>query len=116
MIQVDITDIVIFLLDLCRRCGIFICNGRIFSDRNIGCNTCRDSSVVDYLIAHPNMFDIITDCVIEDFNPMFSDSFYYDINPQVLLLKKMLILIVLTSDGIIGKQMNLYRYCPTMIL
>ena len=40
------------LLECCKRCGLFICNGRIFTDRSIGRNTCKDSSLVDYLIVH----------------------------------------------------------------
>jgi hypothetical protein len=29
------------LLECCKRCGLFICNGRIFTDRTIGRQTCR---------------------------------------------------------------------------
>ena len=61
------------LLECCKRCGLFICNGRIFTDRSIGRNTCKDSSLVDYLIVHPSMFDFISYFKVEDFNPMFSD-------------------------------------------
>lgn len=61
------------LLECCKRCGLFICNGRIFTDRTIGRNTCKDSSLVDYLIVHPSMFDFISYFKVEDFNPMFSD-------------------------------------------
>ena len=31
------------------------------------------SSLVDYLIVHPSMFDFISYFKVEDFNPMFSD-------------------------------------------
>ena len=62
-----------YLLDLCKRCGIFICNGRIFSDRYIGRPTCKGSSVVDYLLSSPSMFDFITDFNVDDFDPLFSD-------------------------------------------
>lgn len=61
------------LLELCKRSGIFICNGRIFADKNIGHTTCKDSSLVDYLIMSPCLFNIVSDFVIDDFNPMFSD-------------------------------------------
>ena len=61
------------LLECCKRCGLFICNGRIFTDRSIGRNTCKDSSLVDYLIVHPSMFDFISYFKVEDSNPMFSD-------------------------------------------
>ena len=61
------------LLECCKRCGLFICNGKIFKDRTIGRNTCKDSSLVYYLIVHPSMFDFISYFKVEDFNPMFSD-------------------------------------------
>jgi hypothetical protein len=49
-----------------------ICNGRIFTDKTIGRNTCKDSSLVDYLIVHPGMFDFISYFKVEDFNPDFT--------------------------------------------
>ncbi|CAG2198112.1 unnamed protein product [Mytilus edulis] len=61
------------LIELCKRSGIYICNGRLFADKNIGCTTCKDASLVDYLIMSPCMFDITSDFGIVDFNPMFSD-------------------------------------------
>ena len=35
--------------------------------------TCKESSLVDYLILAPEAFKIITEFEILDFNPMFSD-------------------------------------------
>ncbi|CAG2254109.1 unnamed protein product [Mytilus edulis] len=61
------------LIELCKRSGIYICNGRLFADKHIGCTTCKDASLVDYLIMSPCMFDITSDFGIVDFNPMFSD-------------------------------------------
>ncbi|CAG2212781.1 unnamed protein product [Mytilus edulis] len=61
------------LLDFCKRCNLFIANGRLFSDNGIGHTTCKDASMVDYLLLSPNSFNITTDFEIIDFNPMFSD-------------------------------------------
>lgn len=61
------------LLELCKRCNLFIGNGRLFSDKGIGRTTCKDASLVDYLLLSPSIFDIITDFEIVEFDPMFSD-------------------------------------------
>ena len=44
------------LLDLCRRCSLFIANSRLLNDKHTGRTICKNISTVDYLI-----------------NPMFSD-------------------------------------------
>lgn len=61
------------LIELCKRCSLFIANGRIFQDKGIGITTCKDVSVVDYLIMSPESFELVTDFEICDFNPLFSD-------------------------------------------
>ena len=48
-------------------------NGRIFNDQGIRNTTCKNVSLVDYLLLTPNLFDVISDFAIIDFNPMFSD-------------------------------------------
>ena len=60
-------------LIMSKRCAMFIANGQLFKDQNIGRMTCRESSIVDYLILAPEAFKIVTECEILDFNPMFSD-------------------------------------------
>jgi len=63
------------LVDFCKRCNLFIANGRLLSDKGIGRTACKDASMhmVDYLFLSPNIIDIITDFEIIDFNPMLSD-------------------------------------------
>ena len=61
------------LVDFCKRCNLFIANGRMFSDKGVGRTTCKDASMVDYQLLSPNIINIITDFEIIDFNPMFSD-------------------------------------------
>ena len=59
-------------MDFCRRCNLFIANGRLLSDKGIGHTTCKDASMVNYLLLSLN---IITDFEIIDFNPMFSEVY-----------------------------------------
>jgi hypothetical protein len=59
-------------VDFCRRCNLFIANGRLLSDKGIGHTTCKDASMVNYLLLSLN---IITDFEIIDFNPMFSEVY-----------------------------------------
>ena len=61
------------LIELCKRCSICIANGRLGKDKYIGKTTCKDASLVDYLLLSPNLFDYISDFEIIDFDPMFSD-------------------------------------------
>ena len=62
-------------VDFCRRCNLFIANGRLLSDKGIGHTTCKDASMVDYLLLSLNIINIITDFEIIDFNPMFSEVY-----------------------------------------
>jgi hypothetical protein len=56
------------LLELCKRCNLFIGNDQLFSDQGIGRTTCKDASLVDYLLLSPSFFDIITDFEIVEFD------------------------------------------------
>jgi len=61
------------LLDLCRRCSLFIANSRLHNDKYIGHTTCKDISIVDYLIMYPLLFQYVNEFTMCDFNPMFSE-------------------------------------------
>ena len=37
------------LVEVCKRCSLYIANGRVYKDTFIGRNTCKDTSLVDYL-------------------------------------------------------------------
>ena len=39
------------LIEMCKRCAMFIANGRLFKDQTIVRMTCKESSLVDYLIS-----------------------------------------------------------------
>jgi hypothetical protein len=62
------------LLELCASLGIYIVNGRCGKDTDIGRNTCADRSVDDYFLMSPELFDLVRDFEVEDFNPLFSDK------------------------------------------
>ena len=61
------------LIDLCCNCDIFIMNGRIGADKDIGRTTCQDKSLIDYVIGSPDVLCSCNDLRVEDFNPLFSD-------------------------------------------
>ena len=64
------------LIELCKRCSIYIANGRLSNDKNIGKTKCKDASLVDYLLLSSSLFDQIWICEFDviDYNPMFSDA------------------------------------------
>ena len=49
------------LVELCKRCSLYIANGRVYKDKFIGGSTCKDTSLVDYLILSSNLFHILAD-------------------------------------------------------
>ena len=61
------------LIEMRKRSAMFIANGRLFKDQNIGRMTCKESSIVYYLILPPEAFKIIAEFLFLDINPMFSD-------------------------------------------
>ena len=52
---------------------MFIVNGRMGNDAQVGRPTCKNVSVVDYFICKPRLFSTIVNFEVEDFNPMLSD-------------------------------------------
>ena len=61
------------LIELCQNCSLYIANSRIFKDKGIGKCTCKDATVVDYLIISSNVFPLLSEFEIIDFNPLTSD-------------------------------------------
>ena len=56
---------------------MFIANGRLLKDKNIGRMTCKESSLVDYWILAPEAFKIITEFEILD--SYISLPYLYDV-------------------------------------
>ena len=61
------------LINLCQGQNLFIMNGRVGSDSNIGELTCRNASAVYYFICSPNFIKCIDDFTVFDFCKCFSD-------------------------------------------
>ena len=61
------------LINLCKGQNLFIMNGQVGSDSNIGELTCRNASAVDYFICSPNFIKCIDDLTVLDFSKCCSD-------------------------------------------
>ena len=59
-------------LDVLKNCSLFIMNGRVGRDALIGKATCEGISLVDYAISSTEIFPIVKDFCVHDFNPIFS--------------------------------------------
>ena len=62
------------LIGFCRRCNMYIANGHICQDRDLGKTTSNDCSLIDYLIVSSNLLKDVKEFKIEDNNPLFSDA------------------------------------------
>ncbi|CAC5396410.1 unnamed protein product [Mytilus coruscus] len=61
------------LLNLCKKLNIYIVNSRVGDDKGVGARTCKDISVVDYLILSSQLFPLLKKFAIAEFEPLFSD-------------------------------------------
>ena len=61
------------LLDFCKYNDVFILNGRIGEDKDIGKFTCTNVGVVDYIIASPEYLKHITNFQVLKFSKLLSD-------------------------------------------
>ena len=61
------------LLNLCKKLNIYIANSRVGDDKGVGYKTCKDISVVDYLLLSSKLFPLVETFRIEDFVPLYSD-------------------------------------------
>lgn len=62
------------LIDFCRNNEMFILNGRAFSDKGIGATTCKDKSVVDYVICSSSSIALLSHFEIKEFCSLYSDA------------------------------------------
>ena len=58
---------------MCKCCSALILNGRVGSDQGIGKLTCKEKSVVDYIIASPVCFSQVRKFKVEQFCELYSD-------------------------------------------
>ena len=73
------------LLNFCKYIDVFILNGRIGEDKDIGKFTCKNVGVVDYTIASPGYLKHITNFQVLEFSKLLSD-----VHCQYILLLVML--------------------------
>ena len=68
------TELATNLIECCKYNDLLILNGRAFLDRNIGRTTCKNSSVVDYVICSLSFLKYLTNFEIKDFCELYSDA------------------------------------------
>ena len=61
------------LLNLCKNTNLFIANGRIGADKDVGDFTCKDTSVIDYCIGNVNFLSIVDKFEVLPFSCLSSD-------------------------------------------
>lgn len=62
------------LIELCRNNNFFILNGRIGQDRINTKVTCKDCSLVDYILSTACNFAFINDFYVQDFSDLYSGA------------------------------------------
>ncbi|CAC5388131.1 unnamed protein product [Mytilus coruscus] len=58
---------------MCKKLNVYIANSRLGSDIGIGCTTCKNVSVIDYLLLTSELLSLVDEFEILDFVPLFSD-------------------------------------------
>ena len=61
------------LLHFCKVQDLYIINGRVGKDKNVGNFTTKNASTIDYCLTSPHFFHEIDSFEVEDFNPILSD-------------------------------------------
>ena len=61
------------LISLCKNIGMYILNGRCHNDKDLGKLTCKNASVVDYVICTDELFNRIADFYVDQFDPLLYD-------------------------------------------
>ena len=61
------------LVDFCKSQRMLIVNGRVGDDKDVGKTTCKNTSVVDYMIASVNLFPSFVNFAVLDFERCISD-------------------------------------------
>ena len=61
------------LIDMCKSLRVLILNGRLSNDKYVGKFTCRNASVVDYIIVSPMLFSQVLYFNVAEFCELYSD-------------------------------------------
>ena len=78
---------------MCKSLGLYIMNGRCGLDRDVGMLTCKNSSLVDYAISTPDLFNDVIGFQFRDFEELLSDihcpielCFDFNVNSKMPLI------------------------------
>ena len=61
------------LVDFCKSNGLVILNGRAFNDKSVGKYTCKNTSVIDYVISSVHSCRLFSSFAVNEFCPLMSD-------------------------------------------
>ena len=61
------------MLNCCKKLNMYIANSRIGVDKGVGKTTCKNTSVVDYLLLSSKLFTLVKEFEIQQFDPLLSD-------------------------------------------
>ena len=62
------------LIEFCNNNDMLILNGRAFGDKGVGKPTCKDKSVVDYVICSSSSMMFLSNFEVEEFCPLYSGA------------------------------------------
>ena len=62
------------LIDMCKCQELCIVNGRMGTDKGIGCTTYDDKTVIDYVLCTPDLLAKVSDFKVDKFDPLLSDK------------------------------------------
>ena len=62
------------LLHLCKYNDLLVCNGRVGDDKHVGNFTCKNSSVVDYIVCSTRLLEYVENFEVLEFSNLFSDA------------------------------------------
>jgi hypothetical protein len=61
------------IIQLCRAHNLYISNEHLGKDKFIGKNTCKNSTVIDYFPLSSNVFQLVNEFEVMNFDPMLSN-------------------------------------------
>ena len=61
------------LTEMCQNVNIHIANGRLGDDKGVGKLTCKNVSLVDYVLLSPELFPLVSHFNVEQFDELHSD-------------------------------------------
>ena len=62
------------LLEICKNNNLFIVNGRVGKDKNLGQLTFRNTSLIDYVLSSVELFPFMQDFEVVELDTLFSDG------------------------------------------